>query len=385
MRFRTDFPGGNGKLLEVQETEYGCELSFIAESHLSEPQPLWFYFRLEEVNVKRVRIRLANSAQCLGDPLAWGQNRPVCRFEGQAWRRVEAIGNEYDGDGCLQTWFEVPVAGEWLEFAFCYPYTVTALQETLAACTAFRPSIIGYSGHARPIYRLANTTEASDCPGVYVLARQHAGEVTGSWMMDGMLRRLAGSAGTKCAWWLVPAVDADGVEEGHYGKDQLGGDFNRAWRPWFAGRTEVVAIERDMIVWKERTKPCLVLDLHSPGHDERTSYFVVGVRDNDDALRNAVQAIRSVYNAKLHACGLQEAFYHEHGVDNHTSAQNGFTVSEYAAALGVHGVTFECSYQGEPAHKDYGIEDYRRMGACMAEAIEEVVCRLSVQEAVLNG
>lgn len=121
---------------------------------------------------------------------------------------------------------------------------------------------------------------AAPALGIYVLGRQHSGEVTGNWEMDGMLRYLSSAEGAdaleRFAWWFVPFVDTDGVAEGYYGKDQAHNDLNRAWHRNFPRRIELRAVQQDMRVWQQTTQARLMLDMHAPGHGERESYFPVG-------------------------------------------------------------------------------------------------------------
>jgi predicted deacylase len=97
------------------------------------------------------------------------------------------------------------------------------------------------------------------------MARQHAGETSGSWVLDGFLRAAA-KDGDGPLIWAVPLADIDGVSEGRYGKDQFPRDFNRAWplncQPF---RHETLCLSRDINHWRTRCRPVLALDFHSPG------------------------------------------------------------------------------------------------------------------------
>lgn len=378
MRFEANFPGGNGKLLSATERDWGWEVEFIAESKANEPQPLWFHFQLLDLTGEKVRLRLANSAQCLGGLREWSENRPVFRLEGGEWARVEHVENGWTDGHCLETWFEVPLSGERMEFAFCYPYTEARLLKTARACPAFHMETIGFSNRGRPIRRLFNTlgNTGRSRPGIYVIARQHSGETTGTWEIDGMLRYLSGPEGAEAlhafAWWFVPLTDIDGVEEGFYGKDQVYNDLNRAWHPGFPRRVEVCAIQRDMDRWRECSTARLMLDMHGPGHGERESYFVIGA-DMPDAFREELRAIWQRLNVHLDALGMQRTIFREKAPGSNTSAQTGLTSAQYVHSRGVNGATFECTYQGERDGRSYTIEAYQHMGACMVKAIADTM------------
>ncbi len=377
MYFTSQFYGGNGKLLSSQCSENGWEIVFLAECKAREPQALWFHFKICDLHHENVRIRFANSHQCLGMAWAWSLNRPVYRINGEDWKRVEIRKNEETPEHCWSTWFSfTDIQGE-LEIAFCYPYTETTLADTLSVCPTFSSSVIGYSTTGNPICRLSNSfgTDNDKKPGIYIIGRQHSGEVTGSWVMDGMLRWLSSSAGKealeKLVWWIVPFADIDGVANGCYGKDQLYGDFNRAWREWFPARTEVYALQDDILKWKKNTSAKLLLDLHSPGHDERTSYFVV-THDTIPSYRNELRTVQEYLNRFLADFSLQPSGFREKTANDNTSAQTGLTSTQYAHMQNINGVTYECSYQGEPEDRSYDIHDYRNIGSAFARALSEL-------------
>ena len=364
--------------MNAAEKDWGWEIEFIAESKANEPQPLWFHFQLFDLTGGKVRLRLANSSQCLGGLNEWSGNRPVFRFEGGEWARAERVENGWTAGHCLETWFEVPLAGERMEFAFCYPYTEAQLLKTARECPAFQVETIGYSNHGRPIRRIYNAPgdEARSRPGIYIIARQHSGETTGTWEIDGMLRYLSSPEGAEAlhafAWWFVPLVDIDGVEEGFYGKDQIYNDLNRAWHPNFPRRVELCAVQRDMNRWSQFTAARLMLDMHAPGHGERESYFVIGADTTDD-FREEMRAVWQRMNAHLDARSMQRAIFRENKPGTNTSAQTGLTSAQYAHSRGVNGCTFECTYQGERDGRTYTIEDYRHLGESMVKAVAETI------------
>lgn len=374
MKFINDFPGGNGRMVRSCKKEWGWEIDFLAESKAREPMPLWFYFRLEDLEGDKVRLRLLNSDQCLGDSEGWAHNRPVYRVDGGEWHRLAHVENMWRDGHRLDTWFEIPIKGSVIEFAFCYPYTLAQLEETISQCPCFKKEILGYSSMYRQLIRLYSSIDPAK-PGAYIIARQHASEVSGSWEIDGMLRFLSSDAGKTIResmnWWFVPMVDIDGVEEGFYGKDQIYNDFNRSWHLSFPRRTELVAIEQDMRWWKKNCMGRIMFDMHGPGHAERDSYFVVHA-DTNDVFRTELRQIHNCLNEMLDVKEMQHIDFHESPPGQNTSAQNGMTSAVFAHSNEINGCTIECSYQGERTGRDYTIDDYRYIGECLIKAIAEV-------------
>ncbi len=379
MRFVTDFPGGNGKLLRAAEYEWGWEIVFLAESKAYEPMPLWFYFRLEDLSGKKVRLKLENAEQCLGGAMEWTTNRPVARQFGGEWKRIEKVENGWNRFHTLDTWFEVELKGNWLEFAFCFPYQFSELSSTADLVkNAFEKAVIGYSNHARPILRLSSDLGSTEekKPGIYIIGRQHASEVTGTWVIDGMLRFLASEEGKeirdKFTWWFVPMVDVDGVEEGFYGKDQIYNDLNRAWHTDFSRRVELTAVEHDMSKFTRLADAKVMLDMHSPGHGEHESYFVIKA-DITDVRREELRTVFYAINRLLEGEGMQKVLFREDPPGLNTSSQSGMTSAQYAYHVGMNGCTFEINYQGEnDMLRFYTEDDYRMLGKCMVKALDEI-------------
>jgi hypothetical protein len=159
--------------------------------------------------------------------------------------------------------------------AYCYPYGLPDV-ETLVRETGgyWHVDSIGVSQGGRSLLRLSNDCGQVDDrrPGLYLLARQHAGETPGSWVLDGFMRHVAdlGDAGPMV--WAVPLTNVDGVVGGDYGKDNFPYDLNRAWgRPPM--RHEVLVLQADMRRWAERCRPALVLDMHAPGACETSGIY----------------------------------------------------------------------------------------------------------------
>lgn len=376
MIFTSDFPGGNGKLLGFREDGDKYEISFIAESKAREPQPLWFWFRLSELGGKGARIRFANSVQTLGGPNDWPINQIVFRADGGDWKRLDTRENIWNEKRSLETYFILPSGYDNVELAFCYPYLENDLLKTVSECGAFDEAVIGYSAMGRPMRRF--TTSYGDDErtkhGVYLIARQHSGEVTGSLVLDGMLRRIAERPELRnVAWWTVPMADIDGVCEGFYGKDQVYGDFNRAWHQQFPNRQEIFAVEQDIEMWRRYTQGDIVIDLHSPSHGEYWSYFVIS-GDTPDDIREWERRLNDRMNARLEAAGYEKSGFREQAPETNTSAKTGLSCAQLMHSRGVKSFTYEFTYQGEGRGKRfYTKEDYRVIGESLADSLYEML------------
>lgn len=128
---------------------------------------------------------------------------------------------------------------------------------------------IGVSQGGRPLPRLSNDygRPKGERPGVFLMARQYSGDVSGAWVLDGVLRRFAELGEAAPLVWAIPLANIDGVEQGDYGKDNFPYDMNRAWgKPLM--RHETLVLQQDMRRWMERCHPLVGMDFHSPGASE---------------------------------------------------------------------------------------------------------------------
>ena len=384
MRLISDYPGGNGRLVCAAETADGWEISFCAECRLGEPKPLWFCFRLEELGGRPVQLRLVNSMDCLGDPDGWPGDRPVWRtLPDGTWQRVTQAENLPRPDGGTEACFSVPAGVDRLEFAFCYPYTAADLERTLRQGPCIRREELAVADGGKPLLRLS-VGENADAPGVYLLARQHAGEVSGSWVLDGLMRWLAGPQGIAARrsrrWWIVPLVDAEGVERGCYGKDQSAGDFNRSWNAFGEPlRPELAGLQQDILTRHREDRVDLLLDLHGPSHQRHSSYFVMRTGTPPQG-REKLLRLREELNALLTQRGYQPFGVIEPpgGLPIQSPADGGSAVGccndTFLYANGMFGCPVECSYQGEENARTYTVEDYRCIGASLAQALASFPC-----------
>ena len=289
LKVYTRFPGGNAVDVEVLEGGPTPEIRF-ASDPCGGPEALWFNFRLVETApdpARQTKVRLtwkhfdnvlgaAEPATCV----------PVCQPAGQAWMRLRQGDEARTPDGCRQVawWVQHPAPST--EIAFCFPYGAADVRALLDRYQEYwQSAVIGLSQGGRPIVRLHNSAGApgGSQPGIYLVARQHAGETPGSWVLDGFMRHLAQIRKAGYVVWAVPLADVDGVARGHFGKDGFPYDLNCAWgQPPM--RHETLVMRNDVARWKARCRPMLALDLHAPGACEREGVYAYASGKPDSPL-----------------------------------------------------------------------------------------------------
>jgi hypothetical protein len=287
LRVDAKVPYGNACDVSVVEEADVTVVSFAPDPH-GGPEVLWFCFRLTREGGRKgpagkVKLVLKNMANILGGSDASAMRPVVAGPDGQ-WRRLDAGRARELPDGRVNVEWTIDEPSDFVDLAYCYPYGMPEVDALVAETGGFyRADTIGVSQAARRIVRLSNAPgePESDRAGLYMVARQHSGEVSGSWVLDGFLRHLA-SLGEKAPLvWSVPLTNIDGVEGGDYGKDNFPYDLNRAWGTP-AMRHETLLIQRDMRRWKARCRPVLALDFHSPGACETDGIYGYLVKNEVD-------------------------------------------------------------------------------------------------------
>lgn len=381
IQFTSDFISGNGKLIRYEHHSDKEKIIFIAEQKFNEPKPIWFYFQVNGFTEEKVIFEIANAEQFLvdGDVSEFTGDAPVYRSLDGEWMRTGKCVVEYEEDGFPRVFFTIEKCPKNVQVAFCYPYTPENLEETMRAVQGFEKKVIGYSTKGRPIVRYATEGgRPSDKPGLYFTCRQHAGEVGGAWVLDGILRYFGSDEGKnyreRMAIWAVPMVDIDGVTEGAYGKDQAIGDMNRAWTPAFQKRTEVSCVVEDMKRWQKACKSVAVADVHSPAHE--VLGMLVNIRTvTSPHIKGYLENTIECLNEEIGNCGMEKFFPNYFSPINSGSSQ-GVENTQYlycTELLKLPAYIFEVSYQGAKDGRLFSKQDYLKYGEIIAKTLAKKI------------
>lgn len=362
----SNFEGGNGRLVELLEVEGRQTVRFAAEPKNC-PETMWFYFHLEGLGKRETSIVLSNPHQSLGGA-DWSANRPVWRTEDEPWQRFGPADAVHRPDGLVEWAWGLPSGLKAADVAFCYPYLPADLETTLAETgDVFSVESIGLTFGSRDLPRVYQPDEGTK-PVVYLTARSHSGETPGSWVLDGLLRHVAANEPLRrsLAFRAVPFVNLDDALAGSYGKDPFPHDANRAYHP--VRRPENKAIVLDAGRLNAAKRLAFYCDLHAPAHAERQCYlptrgWMIGAPINPLAEPFAEAFHQAVPE------DIRSPVAHITPDQGSNSRYPGLNGSRWASEiLEVPSITLETSYQGN-ATRDYTIDDYRRMGAALAETI----------------
>ncbi len=249
------------------------------------PQAMWWRFRVRGAKRRRLWFHLTNVPEILGGG-GLDQAVPVLRERGGSWQRLDLQKCRKLGPrGPFE--FVVEFGSNDAELAWCYPYGPSDFARFMKSLSASKRKLLELSrigttaeGRALRMVTVGAPGRSEPKPAIWVTARNHAGEIAGSWGVEGLLRKLTGG-GAEAKWLRrhcvvhsVPFVDLDSVVAGRYGKDHVPRDPNRDWS---AGslRPETRAIINAIHASRSHELPSVMLDLHCPGAGESRSYPVL--------------------------------------------------------------------------------------------------------------
>ena len=117
---------------------------------------------------------------------------------------------------------------------------------------------------------------AAHRPAIWVIARQHAWEVGGTWVSIGFAEWLlsqdprATRLRSQAEIFIVPVMDSDRVATGDGGKESIPRDHNEDWSD-APNYPEVAAVEKRILAAAAENRMALLVDLHDPNLKARES------------------------------------------------------------------------------------------------------------------
>ncbi len=380
-----DFPAGNGIILCTDLSGTTPEVQFAA-APTGGPEAVGFHIAIDpgESAPTAIRCVLRFFENLLGNRPGQAPNgfRPVYRTAQRDWERVASIEQITLPDGQLAMAWLVPGNEGRVEVALSYPYGEGEWQRLQNDMEGrWRSDAIGLTEQGRAIPRIANRLGAPEGrePGIYCLARQHAAETPGSWVLEGFLRRMDQAGEAAPLVWAVPFADPDGVAQGWGGKDRFPFDFNRSWGSKLFPpdlksamgthplRHEVKCLQHDMLRWIGRCAPALVLDFHAPTVCNGGGIYCY-LRDIDEAGRpDAAHAIwADAFEQAIDERLRARRFVHS---GRYPGRWNTARVGDFVnQALKLPEVTFEIPYACVREHC-FTRDDYLAAGGCIAAAV----------------
>lgn len=368
------FPGGG-----VDRVRFPAPDVIQFEAPMDEsPQSLWYAFRVRGAAGRRLTLRQTGLERVLGvfESRGYAPVIPVFREHDGDWQRVDEDGIVYSQDPLYFSFAITPRTDECF-VAFCFPYQFSDWERFVRTLPAelIHTDVLGKTMEGRDFPRLL--LGRPDLPSVrrmvVLSARQHAGEVSGSYALEGLLSRLtqpdmAGLLETTL-FCVFPILDLDSVEEGRYGKDRFPADFNRDWKlnPY---HPEIRLVQAELERLAARFRPVWGLDLHAP-QPGGASYMPPST-----SYPRGSELWRQTWNLGIafedHCRG--KVSFHLGDVDTEVLNWGGVNDSNligayYLARWRCPFNCFELSYHRDGELRPLTRQTWREMGALLAEAL----------------
>jgi hypothetical protein len=366
----TEIPYGNAALVTIDRTESMNRVYFAADPH-GGLERLWFCFRLnnDSSDLPKTKLVLKHFETMLGgnrNPETASVITPVIRYKDKTWERMAFATPELTPDGRMELSWIIDTPKDYADIAICYPYGFPEVDKLITDSDGYwQKDEIGISQEGNPIIRLSNSCRVSDkTPGLYLLARQHAGEVGGSWVLDGFLRYLA-EIKSNILVWCTPLANIDGVLNGDYGKNPFPHDLNRAWSATATMRHEVKVLMQDQLHWQTRCQAAQVMDFHCPAIAETTGIYTFIAEDDQDnkMLNNRLNTYASALENYADPDFIHVSTYMAASTWGQHPCMRQFVKDH----LKIPSITFECSYM-QANGTVLTIENYQEMGRILAKS-----------------
>ncbi|MCC7333784.1 MAG: zinc carboxypeptidase [Pirellulaceae bacterium] len=271
LKVQTDFPGGSGEVVSLNEKNQHLVLN--PTNHPGHGWRCWWYVRLTGIRPgETVTLDVGNAPWATPDQATFSVDG------GETWQHTEK--GERDQKRIV---YKLKVDADFVLVAWGPPFVSSdakALVEKLAAGSEAASAFTlcqTRGGRETPAIRIG-AEEGRDKPLVWIQARQHAWESGSSWVAQGFGEWLV-SDDAGAVWLrrntevvLVPVMDIDNVDLGAGGKSQTPHDHNRDWGddPHWNSVAAAHALIRKAA---ENDKLAAFVDLHNPAAEDLSPFF----------------------------------------------------------------------------------------------------------------
>lgn len=131
-----------------------------------------------------------------------------------------------------------------------------------------KTSVIGKSIEGRPLRQFV-LGETTNLNYVFIIGRQHPPEVTGSLGLMSFVDTLAGNTSLARKFRrefqtvVIPLINPDGVERGHWRSNLGGVDLNRDWKPFTQPESRATSEALLGLARQPGARPFVLVDFHS--------------------------------------------------------------------------------------------------------------------------
>lgn len=371
MKISSKFDGGNIKCLSCEDNA-NIRLEIRKDENSDFYQ--WFYYRLSGAAGQpcKMVIENAHGAAFIG---GWEGYSARASYDRQDWFLVPT---RYE-DG--QLIIEHTPLYQSVYYAYFAPFSMERHADLVAECQMHNDvsvTVLGQTLDGQDLDMLTIGTPSKSKKNIWVIARQHPGEIMAEWWMEGFLARLLDNADPtarvlreKCVFYVVPNMNPDGSMRGHLRTNACGANLNREWGVATAERSpEVLYVMQEMA----KTGVDFNLDVHG---DEALPYnFIAGGEGTTNWNGKLEKLLADFKDAYM---GFSPDFQIQHGYEidapgtaNLTMATNFITQTYQCLAMTLE-MPFKDNNDLPDGHYGWSPERASRLGHDVLGAILSVV------------
>lgn len=270
MQISSSFDGGN-IICRASDNPANIRLEIRKDAHSDFYQ--WFYFRLSgaEGQVCKMIIENAAGAAFIG---GWEDYNACASYDRKSWFRVPT---KYEND---QLVIEHRPDHNTVHYAYFAPYSMERHADLIATSQLdgrVSASVLGQTLDGQDMDFLTIGSPGPSKKNIWLIARQHPGEIMAEWWMEGFVARLLSDDMTArklledCVFYVVPNMNPDGSKRGHLRTNAAGANLNREWKVATMERSPEVLLVMNKMA---ETSVDFCLDVHG---DEALPYnFIAG-------------------------------------------------------------------------------------------------------------
>lgn len=229
LRISSNFDGGNIRCISSHTAE-NIRLEINKDNKSDFYQ--WFYFRLSGVKGQKCTMTIENAKDAAFVD-GWDDYSTCVSYDRVEWFRVPT---QYK-NGELS--FTHTPEHDSVYYAYFAPYSMERHASFIARmqmqnCVAL--TVLGQTLDGQDMDMLRIGEPDAGKKNIWVIGRQHPGEIMASWWMEGFIERLLNAEDDvaqalleKCVFYVVPNMNPDGSKRGHLRTNACGANLNREW------------------------------------------------------------------------------------------------------------------------------------------------------------
>lgn len=263
VRFSNDFSGG--RLADCTKLGPGEFLAVVSPENRPINQSPWYAFKVWSAEPQTILVMLTNTYSS-------ARGRPWTSRDGVHWSPLDPQAYSHVGTSRLASArLNIGPQPVWLS-----AYELVGLKElgewTDRKCRLpfVRTSVIGHSLEGRPL-RMFIFGQTKKPNYIFMIGRQHPPEVTGSLGLMSFVDTLTGSSRLARRFRrefqtvVIPLLNPDGVERGHWRSNLGGMDLNRDWRNFLQPESRAASETVLRFARQPGARPFVFVDFHSTG------------------------------------------------------------------------------------------------------------------------